>query len=346
MITEALLTKINEGRTGNNIGFSIGLDKLETVIDGLCQSTYTLIFSNSGSGKTTLALYSYIYKPIMQHLDDDNFKVLYISLEMGADVLMAKLLCMYLFETYGMEISVKELFSRREILSDEVYTLVNDSENWLKQVESKLIIYDKIANADTIYKLVMNEVDKNGSITETETRKVYSLNNPRLIFEVVIDHLSLIRPSKGRSLKEEMDLTSSYLVTLRNIYGISPLVIMQANRDSMGMERRKQGLSNMRLSDTKDSGNPPQDAEVVLSIFNPNREKLSTYKGYDIAQLGDKFRCITVLKSRYGESDVEVGCNFFGRMGIWKELPKPLEIIDYQKYLDASYILNENSLTV
>ena len=112
------------------------------------------------------------------------------------------------------------------------------------------------------------------------------------------------------------------------------------------MERRKQGLSNMRLSDTKDSGNPPQDAEVVLSIFNPNREKLSTYKGYDIAQLGDKFRCITVLKSRYGESDVEVGCNFFGRMGIWKELPKPLEIIDYQKYLDASYILNENSLTV
>ena len=37
---------------------------------------------------------------------------------------------------------------------------------------------------------------------------------------------------------------------------ISPLVIMQANRDSAGMERRKQGLNNMRLSDTKDSGGP------------------------------------------------------------------------------------------
>ena len=53
-----------------------------------------------------------------------------------------------------------------------------------------------------------------------------------------------------------MDLISSYLVTLRNMCKISPVVIMQANRSSTSMDRRKEGLNNLRIDDTKDTGAP------------------------------------------------------------------------------------------
>ena len=348
MITDALLKQIEVGREGKNTGYSMGLPKLESIVDGVIANNYSLVFSPSGTGKSSLALYAYIYRPLMEHLNDNNFKVFYASLEMSADLLFAKLLGMYIFENYGIELSPKELLSRKKdfILSDEHYKIVQECIPWLRRVEEIVTIYDKGMNAEVLYSLLMADLQDIGTFKETDTRKIYVPENPDLVYLVVIDHISLLRPNKGRSLKEEIDLVSSYLVTLRNMCRISPLVIMQANRDSAGMERRKQGLNNMRLSDTKDSGGPVQDAEVVISIFSPHRERLATYNKYNIGILQDKFRAITVLKNRYGEADVEVGVNFFGRCGIWKELPKPDEIYDYERYTSPNYMLEDSDMAI
>ena len=180
-----------------------------------------------------------------------------------------------------------------------------------------------------------------GEFSESGNRKIYIPKNPDKIITVVIDHISLCRPSEGRKLKEEIDTISAYLVTLRNICGISPLVLMQANRESSSMDRRKENMSNLTVNDTKDSGNPPQDSEVMISIFNPNREKLNTYRGYNIKSLEDNFRTLTVLKSRFGECNVEIGTGFYGKAGIFAELPKPDEISDYEKYTSANWLLGK-----
>lgn len=92
---------------------------------------------------------------------------------------------------------------------------------------------------------------------------------------------------------------------------------------------------------TKDTGAPAQDAEIIISIFNPFREKLNSYRGYDIRHLQSRFRSITVLKNRYGESDIEVGCAFYGASSVFAELPKPEEIYDYSKYDTSSWILGK-----
>ena len=343
MISDSLMNQITTGREGSNWGYSMGLPKLEEIIDGVTQSTYTLVFSPTGTGKSSIALYSYIYKPLMDHLDDNNFKVTYFSLEMSAEMLYAKLLSMYIFETFNIDLSTKELLSRKKgyTLSDEHFEIVKKCLPWLEKVEKIVQVYDKSLSADSLYSLLMKELEKNGTFSETEGRKIYTPNNEKLIHLVVIDHLSLVRRSNGRTLKEEMDLISSYLVTLRNRCKISPLVIMQANRGSTSMDRRKEGLNNLRIDDTKDTGAPAQDSEVIISIFNPHREKLSTYRGYDIKSLGSNFRVITVLKNRYGEADVEVGCAFYGKVSYFAELPKPDEIYDYEKYKDPYWILDK-----
>ena len=158
---------------------------------------------------------------------------------------------MYIFEKYHVELSTKELLSRKKnyTLSDENYEIVKQCLPWLHKVEEKVSVYDKSLSAEGLYSILMKELEKEGTFKETKERKVYTPNNENLIHLVVIDHLSLVRRSNGRSLKEEMDLISSYLVTLRNRCKISPLVIMQANRNSTAMDRRKEGLNNLRIDD-------------------------------------------------------------------------------------------------
>lgn len=343
MIYESLLKRIEDGRSGKNQGYSMGMPKLESVIDGVIRQNQTVVFSDSGSGKSSFMLYCYVYRPLMEHLDDDNYRVVMFSLEMNADMIFAKLLSTYLFETYGVELTVKDILSRRKghILDDASYDLIKKSADWMKKMESHILIHDKAINAKSMYAVLYKDLEKYGTFSETTHRKTYQFNNPDLIYSVIIDHIGLVRPTDGRTLKQEVDETSAYLLTLRNICGISPVIVQQANREHGNIERRKQGMSGFSLTDTKNSGNPIEDAETVISLYNPNREKLRTYRGYDIATLGNNFRMISVLKSRYGDSDVEIGCNFFGGINIFKELPKACDIYNITKYTNYNYLLNK-----
>jgi replicative DNA helicase len=343
MIANTLMHQITLGREGRNKGYSLGLPKLESIIDGVTQGTYTLVFSPSGIGKTTLALYSFIYRPAMEHLNDKKFKVIYYSLEMNSEMLFAKLLSLYIFEKYHIELSTKELLSRKKnyVLSDENYEIVKECLPWLKQMENIITVYDKGLNSKTLYASLLKEMEMTGEFKEEGHRKIYIPKDEEVITLVVIDHLSLVQPVEGHTLKQEMDIISSYLVTLRNRCKISPLVIMQANRESSSMDRRKEGMNNLTINDMKDTGAPAQDSEIILSIFSPFREKLRTYRKYDISQLESNFRAITVLKNRYGESDVEVGCGFYGKIGWFAELPKPDDIYNYEKYTNTDWLWQE-----
>lgn len=335
MVTEDLLNQIQKGREGKNWGLTMGLPKLERYVDGVAQGTYTLLFSGSGIGKTSLAVYSYMYRPIMDNLQDlSKLEILYISLEMKPAILLAKLLSTYIFETYNRQISFKEMLSktRGKLLSDEDYELIKKSTDWLQKVESVLTIYDKVLNETEFYKLLKGVADKNGTFTESENRLIYTPNDPDKVILVVIDHLALCTPRTGNTLKNEMDAISKIAVKFRNRCNFSTLMIMQANRESNNIERRKLELLEPQRSDVKDSSSMEADSDIMLSIFNPYREKLNTYRGYDIRQIKQYFRSIILLKNRYGDGDISIGCNYFGNCNVWRELPRSEEITDYEKY--------------
>lgn len=344
MIFDLIKQEVDKGREGLNNGLSLGLPKLEGIIDGVTQSTYTLIISSSGSGKSSFSLYSYVYRPLMDSLEDDNFKVLYFSLEMSGLSMFIKLLSIYIFETYGKKLAYKEILSRKKgyILDDESYDLVLSCKDWIDKIESKVEIFDKSLNASSMYAIICKRLEQIGHFEETETRKVYIPSDPTLTYVIVLDHIALLRPQQGRSVKQEIDLASSYLVTLREMCGISPVVIQQANREHGNIERFKAGKSAFTMNDSKDSGNTVNDCNIMLALFDPYKEGIKSYRGYNIEELDGKYRACQVLKNRFGECDVEVGLNFFGEINYFCELPKSSEIKDYSKYTSPNYLLSSD----
>lgn len=338
-----LFNLIKRGLLGLNKGLAMGLPKLEKIVDGIQRSTYTVLAGGTGSGKTTLALYSYVYRPLVDNLakpleERKRIKILYFSLEMSAEILLAKLLSLHIYETYGVELSFKQIISKQDILTDEQFSLIEKCQPWLEEISEHLIIYDKPLHADAFYATVMSFANANGRWTEDEYSRTYHANDPEEIVEIIIDHMGLLRRHAGRTKKEEIDLTSNYIMTFRNKCAYSGLALLQLNRTSSSMDRRNAEMQEIQLDDIKDTGGPSEDAELVIAIFNPWREKMSRYKNYNIRILQDKFRAIQVLKNRLGEADKSVAVSFFGTIGYWQELPKAEELtnltaLEYEKYL-------------
>ena len=119
-----------------------------------------------------------------------------------------------------------------------------------------------------------------------------------------------------------MDLTSKYFLRFRNSCAYSPVVLLQINRGQANSERMKQQRQEIEISDLKNTADPSEDAEVILAIYHPFREKATKHNDYNMTQFRDKYRAIQILKARMGEADKFVSTSFFGSIGYWRELPE------------------------
>jgi hypothetical protein len=278
--TERLVTEIDRGREGKNVGLSMGMPRLEEHIYGLTASTYTVLFGKTGSGKTSIALYCYLYRPLMQAIEDGlDFKVIYFSLEMSGEMLLAKLASIHMLETYNVQLGYKEIFSKKTTLDDASYKYVQKAIEWLRTIESYVVIYDKTLSSKSVYAFLKGFAEEEGEFVEEGYSETYVPNSPNQLRLVVLDHIGLVRRTEGRSKKEEIDLTSSYLLWFRNKCKYSNLVLIQANREQTTMDRRNANLLEPVLEDIKDSGAPAEDSEIVIGIFNPFKEKLLKHRG-------------------------------------------------------------------
>ena len=70
--SERFKEAVDRGLQGKNKGITLGLPRLEEHIYGLMPGIYTLLFGKTGCGKTSVALYSYIYRPLMDMIKQNK----------------------------------------------------------------------------------------------------------------------------------------------------------------------------------------------------------------------------------------------------------------------------------
>lgn len=289
---------IQQGKAGRNIGSSTGLPKLDKILGGIQQSRYYLIGAASSVGKTSFVLYI-MYQMLRRATKEEPVYFLYYSLEIGSEVLLAKLMSLYCAEEFGVYMTLNDVLSFESSLSDEYLIYLEKAKEWLMSISDFIQIIDTTVNAKSLYKTIIPFAERFGYYEEKDDKKTYIPNNPKQKVIAIIDHLNLVQGSDGRKLKEEIDLMSSYMVTIKRKYKVTWFALQQQNRESSSMERRKADMSEPGLTDLRDTSSTSQDADCVLQLFFPFREKLTTYRGYKI--LGDdgfKFILRSVIISK------------------------------------------------
>ena len=341
---EEFFQLVDEGREGHNIGLSTGSPKLDLYTDGVLPGTSYLIGGASGSGKSTWALWTYVYQPLMHYLNGDSPerdpRWLLFSLEMTRSQVYAKLVSMYIFDNYGVELRFKQIFSRGKdcVLSDEEYELLTKCKDFIKILDERLSFYEGSLTEAIYLKEVNEELLKWGRFENGK----YIPNNPNMFLGIMIDHMTLVKASGGRTKKDEIDAISRDSVQIRNNTKIvSPIMISQFNRNANGQERMKQGLQDPSMEDYKDSGSLLEDSQVAIGLFSPHKYKLSTYKKYNIKILEQCFIGVFILKSRFGSSDLMIPTGFYGDCSHYADLPKPENIFDWEKYTSPNYLLED-----
>lgn len=284
-------------------------------------------------------LYTQVFSPFQQYMKDKTIDIhfLLFSFEMSAEVLLAKLLSTYVYEEFNQVISYDEILSLSTKLTEEHYKYLLASKEWLSEFESKCEIIDKPVTSGGLYAICKEWSRKFGNYKELGqtgeyTKEEYIPKNDRQYLIVCVDHIKLLSTSPGNTSKQEIDKACDYLIHFRNKCGFTINIVQQLNRNFKSMERRQNGFQLLQLDDLSDSSGPAQAAETVIGIFHPYREKMAKCEGYDVRQLGDRIRICQILKHRFGMADKSVGVTFFGENSVWRELPLPSEINDYEKF--------------
>lgn len=339
-----LLTNISEGKKGRNIGISTGMPTVDSVIYGIQRKYLYTIGADTSGGKTSFALDIFMYN-LIKNAGDRPVAILYYSFEMSSDVLFAKLLSRHIYDEFREIVTYEDILSLTHPISKKHEALVEKSVPWLLELESKITIYDKALSPNGIYATCKEWLKNFGDFIELgEHKEEYIEKNSEQYKIVIIDHVGLI--SGPGSKKEKIDLTVDYLIYFRNKCGITGIFVQQLNRNAKSMDRKTNGYELIQLDDFKDTSGTTDGSEVVIALYYPYREKIARCEGYPIQNvLKKRFRLCQILKNRYGQSDVNKGLGFYGEIGMFKELPRPDEIGDYEPYitLQADNFIDEST---
>jgi len=352
MSFEQLKNEVQAGLDGKNNGIPMGFNRLNKYI-GIRKSMYFLVGGLTGSGKTSFIDDAFVLNPIdwylMQKDPKIKLRIIYRSMERSRTYKMAKWVSRKIFVDHGTIIPVSKLLGWTEKMTYDEHDIFLMYEDYMNGMEEFVTIIDGPENAVGVAKELKAHALKNGRIEQIdEYNKCYIPNDPNTVTIVVIDHIGLLKTTKDQPTKKEaIDKMSDELRYARDFYGYTPVVVSQFNRSISNMMRIKNGDVEPQLEDFAESSSTQNDADIVLSLFDPMRYKVLDISGYDLNKLKDQYgakyyRSLRLIKNSYGEDDVRIGLGFMGQIGMFKELPKQKDITDdvYDSIINKSFFLN------
>ena len=264
-LVAAVTKKIDSASSTNGItGIRTGFTELDRIYCGRQNSNLIIKAARPAMGKTAQALSEAKFMAL-----EDNKKVAFFSLEMGAEELMQRLV--------SMHTSIPMTDIRKGRLSNEQWGTYHETVGELTN--------DNLVIIDNIYSL--NEI-------KTRCKKMKMQGTLDVIF---IDYLQLIihKVSAGRNKENEVSEISRSLKMLAKSLNVPVICLCQLSR---GVESRSD--KKPLLSDLRDSGAIEQDADIVEFIYRPD---YYVENGKSVS--GQAFVCIS--KNRSGAcGDVEL----------------------------------------
>ena len=352
---EQLRKEVEDGIAGRNSGIPMGFSRLDRYV-GIRKRILTHVFGATGSGKSAYLHSAYILNPFdwyMKNKDktDIKLKVILFSMERSKVYLLAKWISRKIFIDQGILIPIPKLLGwwKDNKLTKDEHDLFLMYQDYMNELLEVVDIIEGPQNPTGIYKYVRNYAKENGTIDKpTEFTEVYTANHPNEIVIIGEDHVGMTKIEKPfTNKKEAIDKLSEYNQGFRDILGYVPITIGMLTRSLNNPAFTKMDSFEPTIDDSKESGRPGEDADVVISLFDPKRYR-TTDESYDVDKFvdpqfgGNYFRSIKILKNSYGEDSIRIGMGFMGSTGIFKELPRKnnMDGFEYNSLFTGEYFLS------
>lgn len=334
------IRSIETARTGLNIGLNNGIKGLTKYIYGTHKGRYYLVGADSGVGKTTISDFMYILNAYESALAMQRpVYIFYYSFEISLEEKKARWVSYYLYLKFALHIPADYIQGRIPgmMVTDAHMELIRVAYLYVEKMMNycnMIVIEDPIHPTRIFHNLVEAHYDHIGTVlrhsAHDPTKKgiIYGWKpkpgNEHAITMVVIDHIALLMNEQGFDTKHTMDLMSKYFVTLRNLFGLTPIVIQQFNTDitsTFRMNKKGDGVINPQRIDFGDSRYTFRDANIVLGLIKPCVYELTQYYKYNIIKLGQYFVGLHLMKNRHGPSQRMIPLFFDGMTGMVEDLP-------------------------
>ena len=357
--SDILDRNIEAGLKGENKDIPTLLSGFDSVTGGTRRSTYTLVGANTGVGKTAFVDQSYIIVPYLLYIRNfTEFKIDcdYFSLEISLKRKVIKWASLLLYYYHGIIVPPDDLLSmKKNILGKDVFDKVKDVYDLLDGIGDHVRIRDKRINPTGITKIVQEVHKQRGEIKEI-TSSVNGITNTNRTFITkpeyknyihlsVVDHIGKLRLEHEKehllNKKQTIDKFSSYACEDRDLYGSSTIAISQFNRDLADISRQRFKELTPNLEDFKESGNPAEDADLVVAMFSPIRYNIERYKGYPSNVIGKKTRFGFILKNRDGDDAAFFGLKFIGEVGYFQKLENKEY---FEEKINAEIFMRDNNI--
>jgi len=340
-------TMLDASEKGLNRGIPFRSKLLTRSTGGILKGMYYLVVALSNVGKTRILMDNFILSQLEYALEnhedckEGDVMVFLWALEMSIERTLAIIGSRWLRlygKTYG--------YSDREILgvdgkpSPELLAALRTPEykKYLTNI-SKNFRFFTAKNVPAISKTIEDYCSKISTKIgeDAEGNPLYKFTNPRQKVIIAIDHIGNVKAAKGSDTDRNAIMNLSIaLVELKNKYGITPVVVQQANP----IADNPMASSMLILREAKDTF---IDADTVLIFMNPAalnvtdvRYKNSVYHILPTPEngmkgLGNMFRIAVTAKSRIGEANDKIPLFFDGAGAILTDAIEP-EKIDYTKH--------------
>lgn len=168
----------------------------------------------------------------------------------------------------------------------------------------------------------------------------YNLENENLFVIIIIDHASLISDKGFSDKRLAIEKLSSNLLELRNKFSPSIYLIQQQSSS----QEQKDGFFRPTLSGLGDNKAVGRDVDYVIGLYDPVRANEKYCLGWDLKKLNPRYREGSLLKSRYGISNLRWSMFFDGTTETFWQLPSEDDVKNSQNkaIIDGWYRLAES----
>jgi hypothetical protein len=351
-MSDIFITSIDDSLSGKYDGLSTGITSLDAALGKLLPRQFYGLASAPKVGKSAMTLTHFILFPYLDALKR-NRKVhfYYFSYEMDLVTNLSRITTtMYSILTKDTSVSPRYFFGKeinketgeyikpdpdkvrkyKEIYNDYIVPLFGKRNKYGQVVqEGMLTFYGEADNPTGFFKEVIAAAESKGKVIREhldiggKTRKRivgYEPNDPTEMNIVILDNLRKLIPEGGANLKQTVDKAISYIASLRNMLGWTFIAIIHLNRELSNIDRLRYLGENIYPDngDIKETGNLSEEANVVMTLFNPKDKKygLTRHMGVNLSDV-DEYRTLHIIEARDIPSPRHIRLNFLPNIGLY-----------------------------